>query len=192
MYGQHGIESAPTGVTALFEANRLSVERVFESGNSLQLSGSETAKFYFNEHLKQQELTHYRNKEDVCAFYVKAFNQSRGYEQVFVQASMDIERSRIVNDKLNRLLFSKSASGLLTSPGVCVLAPKKFANTKLHEECKVQIREMVLRNPIETIYIKNERKYCLFFCSHVLCPIPGSDLQEKVRYLNEMCLYKPR
>ena len=75
VYGSNAIEESPAGVTALFEANRLSVERVFESGIALQSSGSESSKFFMNEHLTQQEMTHFRNKEDVYTFYAKALNQ---------------------------------------------------------------------------------------------------------------------
>ena len=180
VYGSNGIEESPAGVTAIFEANRLSVERVYESGNALLSSGSESSKFFMNEHLTQQEMTHFRNKEDVFTFYSKALNQTQGYEQVFLQSSMEIERWRINYDKLNRILFSNSSSSSCTSLGTVVQVHKKFSNTKMHEDCKVQIREMVLRNPVESLYIKSEKKYVLFFCSHVLCPIPGRDLQEKV------------
>jgi hypothetical protein len=93
---------------------------------------------------------------------------------------MEIERWRINYDKMNRILFSNSSSSSCTSLGTVVQVHKKFSNTKMHEDCKVQIREMVLRNPVESMYIKSEKKYVLFFCSHVLCPIPGRDIQEKV------------
>ena len=180
VYGSNGLEETPAGVTAIYEANRLSVERVYESGNALLSSGSESSKFFMNEHLTQQEMTHFRNKEDVYTFYAKALNQTQGYEQCFLQSSMEIERWRINYDKLNRILFSNSSSSSCTSLGTVVQVHKKFSNTKMHEDCKVQIREMVLRNPVESLYIKSEKKYVLFFCSHVLCPIPGRDLQEKV------------
>jgi hypothetical protein len=181
VYGSHGIADTPVWVSALFEATKLNVERVFDCGNALQKSGCESAKFFLNEHITQQEMTHYRSKDDVCTFYTLALRQSEGFEQVFLQASMDLERSQIMNDKMNRILLFNAFSSSLTSPMTVIAdVKKKFLNTKIHEDCKVQIREMVLRNPIEAIYIKNEDKYAFFFCSHVLCPIAGRNVQEKV------------
>ena len=52
--------------------------------------------------------------------------------------------------------------------------------TKMHEDCKGAVREMVLRNPLEFLYIKSVEKYIRCFCSHDLCPIPGVDADEKV------------
>ena len=49
---------------------------------------------------------------------------------------------------------------------------------------------MVLRIPIEAISIKNEDKYAFFFCSHVLCPIAGRNVQEKVSVGIELILLK--
>ena len=191
VYGAHGRAETPVGVTAIFEATKSHVERVFDCGNALKKSGFESAKFFLNEHISQQEMTHYRSKDDVCTFYTLALRQSEGFEQVFLQASMDLERSQIMNDKMNRLLFLNVSSSSLTSPMTVIAdVKKKFLNTKIHEDCKVQIREMVLRNPIEAIYIKNEDKYAFFFCSHVLCPIAGRNVQEKVSVGIELILLK--
>ena len=112
VYGPGGIIDAPTGVTAIFEAMKLHVEQVFVAGESLQQSaaaGCESSKLFLNEQVKAQELSHYRSKEDVAAFYLKALNQCRGYEHVFVQASLALERSRVFNDQLNRLLLDSAS-----------------------------------------------------------------------------------
>ena len=112
VYGPGGIFDAPTGVTAIFEAIKFHVEQVFEAGESLQQSaaaGCESSKLFLNEQVKAQELSHYRSKEDVAAFYLKALNQCRGYEHVFVQASLALERSRVLNDQLNRLLLDSAS-----------------------------------------------------------------------------------
>ena len=111
VYGPGGIFDAPTGVTAIFEAIKLHVEQVFEAGESLQQSaaaGCESSKLFLNEQVKAQELSHYRSKEDVAAFYFRALNQRRGYEHVFVQASMALERSRVLHDQLNRILWDST------------------------------------------------------------------------------------
>ena len=111
--GPGGIIDAPTGVTAIFEAMKLHVEQVFVAGESLQQSaaaGCESSKLFLNEQVKALELSHYRSKEDVAAFYLKALNQCRGYEHVFVQASsLALERSRVLNDQLNRLLLDSAS-----------------------------------------------------------------------------------
>ena len=70
-----------------------------------------------------------------------------------------------------------------------LLYQKKFVGSKLHEDCKSTIRKMVLRNPLEFMYIKSVDKYVLCFCSHALCPIIGMNAQAKVSG-NMMILYE--
>ena len=185
VFGRHGNEDAPAGVVAMFESTKVHVRTLSQAGKSLQHSasaGSESAKFFLNEHLKAQAISHYRSKEDVHAFYVTAFTQTKGHEQVFVQSSMDHERTRLLHDQNSRILLAcnKFSGCIGPSSSQSVVAPKKFMGTKMHEDCKGAIREMVLRNPLEFLYIKSVEKYIRCFCSHELCPIPGVDADEKV------------
>ena len=60
VFGRHGYEDAPAGVVAMFESTKVHVRRMSEAGKSLQQSasaGSESAKFFLNEHLKAQAKT---------------------------------------------------------------------------------------------------------------------------------------
>jgi hypothetical protein len=67
MFGRGNISDAPPGVTAVFEAVKLHVERVHEACASLQQSasiGNETSKFLVEEHWRAQQLSHFRSKEE--------------------------------------------------------------------------------------------------------------------------------
>ena len=98
VHGEHGVEEVPAGVTALFEATKNQVKRVREAGKALQHSVNESSELFLSELLKAQDLCHYRSKEDVTFLYQSALNQSRGYEQQFLQASMELERMRVLHD----------------------------------------------------------------------------------------------
>jgi hypothetical protein len=63
-----------------------------------------------------------------------------------------------------------------------LVAAKKFACTKLHEDCKQAIRNMVLRNPIEFMFMKSVKKYISHFVQHPLCPMEGMRTDERVSF----------
>jgi hypothetical protein len=47
---------------------------------------------------------------------------------------------------------------------------------------------MVIRNPLEFMYLKSEKKYLQVFAAHELCPIHGSSEVEKVSiFICKMC-----
>jgi len=143
VFGRLGNEDAPAGVVAMFESTKVHVRRLSEAGKSLQQSasvGSESAKFFLNEHLKAQAISHYRSKEDVHAFYVTAFTQTKGHEQVFVQSSMDHERTRLLHDQNSRILLAcNKFTGCMNpisgpSSSQRIVALKKFYGSKMHKD----------------------------------------------------------
>ena len=198
VYGPRGYTEVPAGVLATYESQRFQIEQVYFAGCALQQSansGNESAKFMLSEHWKAQEMSHYRSKEDARRFYTKTLNQSKDHEQYFLQNAILMERSRISHDQMTRILLgqikasSNALPQMLTVSGsnsthVSHGVAKKFACTKLHEDCKLAIREMVLRNPIEFMFTKSVRKYISQFVVHPLCPMEGISIDERVSYTN--------
>ena len=172
------------------------LNKFFNAGKALQQSadsGNEPAKSLLSEHWKAQEVSHYRSKEDAQLFFTKTFNQSPDHEQLFMQNALFLERARISHDQISRLLLGlgqiKASSTAMsqnltvsesTSTHVSLGAAKRFASTKLHEDCKQAIRNMVLRNPIEFMFMKSVKKYISHFVEHPLCPMEGMRIDERV------------
>ena len=195
-YGPRGHLSVSAGVIATFESQKLHIEHVFNAGKALQQSadsGNEPSKFLLSEHLKAQEVSHYRSKEDAQHFFAKTFNQSPDQEQLFMQNALFMERARISHDQMSRILLGqiKALSTAMpqnltvsesTSTHMSLVAAKKFACTKLHEDCKQAIRNMVLRNPIEFMFMKSVKKYISHFVQHPLCPMEGMRIDERVSF----------
>ena len=195
-FGPRGYTEAPAGVIATYESQKLHIEQVYNAGKALQQSadsGNEQAKFLLSEHWKAQEVSHYRSKEDAQLFFTKTFNQSPDHEQLFMQNALFLERARISHDQISRLLLGlgqiKASSTAMsqnltvsesTSTHVSLGAAKRFASTKLHEDCKQAIRNMVLRNPIEFMFMKSVKKYISHFVEHPLCPMEGMRIDERV------------
>jgi hypothetical protein len=148
-----------------------------------------------SEHWKAQEMSHYRNKEDARLFYTKTFNQSQDHEQQFLENAILMERARISHDQMSRILLGqiRASSNALpqgltvaesASTHVSNCVAKTFASTKLHEDCKQAIREMVLRNPIEFMFMKSVKNYISRFVVHPLCPMEGISIDERVSCTN--------
>ena len=194
MFGRGNISVAPPGVTAVFEAVKSLVERVHEACASLQQSasiGNETSKFIVEEHWRAQQLSHFRSREDTVSFFTKAFNQSKGQECTFAELTLTYERMRVLHDQNTRLLLSSTKisssistlPGAFTSPTIPSAQGAKFKDVKVFEDCKQFIRSMVLKNPIQGLYIKSAQKYVVYFCSLPQCPVPGTDVTSKIAYL---------
>jgi len=200
-FGKGGITETPKGVIAIFESMKSHVEQVFEAGTALQQatdSGNESAKYILSEHFRAQNVSHFRSKEDTHEFYVKVLDQPQGYEEIFLQQALNLEHRRVLHDQNSRLLlalnklpcsstFHASLANSGNSDNVATVTSKKFTGTKEHEDCKNAIREMVIRNPVEFMYVKSEN-YLHVFVSHELCPIYGSSEAEKVsNFVSKMC-----
>lgn len=196
VYGDRGIEEAPAAVISVFEYMKYHLERSRDAGKALQQladSGSESAKFLLSEHKKTHEISHFGSKEDTFRFYEKSLSQSQGQEASFLHTALYMETARVLHDQNSRVLLalnkvssssmfcpSEKTSAQGTSQDSKVSTSNRFNGTRLFEECRSAIREMVLRNPLEFMYIKSEEKYLLRFVSHPLCPIKGSSDAEKV------------
>ena len=186
----------------MYESMKSHVEQVFEAGTALQQaadSGNESAKFILSEHIRAQKVSHFRRKEDTHEFYLNVLNQAQGYEETFLQQALYLERTRVLHDQNSRVLlalnklpcsstFPASLANSGNSDNVASITSKKFTGTKEHEDCKNAIREMVIRNPLEFMYLKSEKNYLQVFASHELCPIHGSSEVEKVSiFICKMC-----
>ena len=163
-FGKGGITETPKGVIAIFESMKSHVEQVFEAGTALQQatdSGNESAKYILSEHFRAQNVSHFRSKEDTHEFYVKVLDQPQGYEEIFLQQALNLEHRRVLHDQNSRLLlalnklpcsstFHASLANSGNSDNVATVTSKKFTGTKEHEDFKNAIREMVIRNPLES------------------------------------------
>lgn len=193
-FGVGGIAHTPKEVIATFEALKHHVDKIEEAGTALLQaadSGYPSAIFLHGEHIKAQDISHFRNKRDIHEFYFKTLHQAPGHEQTFLQQSIFLERTRVLHDQNSRLLFAQNklpCSSTITgsvavsgnSEHAATVTSNKFNGTREHEDCKNAIKEMVLRNPLEFMYIKSVKKYVQLFAAHKLCPINGISEVEKV------------
>ncbi len=186
IYGQSGEEDPgfPKEVLAIYMAMSKHIKHVYQAGILLQeaaSSGSSSAILMLDEHVRAQNVCHFRSTTDVEAFYYDTLMQRKGAEQVFAEQALALERMRVCQDQHSRALASmNSLRGSSMPAPTPVKTRPKFTGSKHHEDCKKAIKEMVLRNPFEFLFLKSVSKYILCFCSHPLCPLTGSTPEENV------------
>jgi len=174
----------PKEVFAIYLALSKHIKHVYEAGISLHeaaSSGSSSAVLMLNEHWRAQNVCHYRSTKDVEEFYYDTLMQKAGAEQVFADQALSLERMRVCQDQHSRALASMNSLQTSSMPAPASIKKRpKFPGSKYHEDCKKAIKEMVLRNPFEFLFLKSVSKYILCFCSHPLCPLTGSTPAENV------------
>ena len=186
IYGDSGEDDPgfPKEVFAIYVALSQHIKHVYEAGISLHeaaSSGSSSAVVMLDEHFRAQNVCHYRSTKDVEDFYYDTLMQKQGAEQVFAEQALSLERMRVRQEQHSRALVSINSLRTSSMPAPnTVLKRPKFPGSKYHEDCKKAIKEMVLRNPFEFLFLKSVSKYILCFCSHPLCPLTGSTPAENV------------